>query len=535
MPPLTPFNITLAILWFIATVIDYAGYLYYWQLKWYRWDRFKDFLHSRQGQNFIFRKSFIMKSLFAIIIFFWPLNEILVIKQLIFVFFILDIIYLLGYKRSKKILKRPVMSAKATVILITAIIFEAFLVLYIRDWHGVLLLILLRLFTLGIIVRLIDLTTGLIKKYYFIKAKKKLVHYANLKVIGITGSYGKTTVKEMLYQMLSPKYKVIKTPRNINSDIGISKFILESDFTDTTIFIVEIGAYNNGDVALICDIVHPTIGVLTAINEQHLSLFGSIQNIQSTKYELLRALPKDGSAITNSDNPYCREYLDEIDAEVLTFGTEKEYHPTLLIEDIQTKPAGIYCKGTVHLEDEDVTREIQTQLQGEHNVYNLSACILVAMKCGMLRDEIVNRAEKLKNPERSLRVYDYGDTTIIDDSYNSNPDGFKAALQLLTKYPTNRKRIVITRGMLELGEKSDELHEKIGGEISFVADELIIITPDFIEPLRRGIVEKYRTMIHIKTDVNDLLMYMKSLKETDAVILIENRIPTAIKKEINQK
>ncbi len=535
LPPITPFNVTIAILWLVSTTIDYAGYLYYWQLKWYRWDRFKDFIHSRQGQDFLYRRSFMVRSLFAILIFFWPVNEVFMLKQAIMAFYILDLIYMLGYKRHKKLLRRPTMSPKALIILAAALSIESLIVLYIRDWHGVLLLLLLRLLTLSIIVRMVDVITGIIKKYYFIKAKNKLAQYKDLKVVGITGSYGKTTVKEMLFDMLSNKYNVIKTPRNVNSDIGISKFIISSDFKDADVFIVEMGAYNKGDIKLVCDIVKPSIGILTAINEQHLSLFGSIENIQSTKYELLRSLPKDGHAITNTDNPYCREFLHELESNIATFGTEEQYHPTLLITDIKTKKEGVFCTGVATWQGKEIHEAIQTKLHGEHNVSNLAATILAASRVGMMPDEIIAAAKKIENPERSLRIYDYGTTTIIDDSYNSNPDGFKAALEVLSKYPTERKRIVITRGMLELGERSDELHEQIGGEISFVADELVIITTDFIAPLRRGVVEKYHTTIKVKTEVNSLLTYIKSLKDTDAVILIENRVPAAVKKEITPK
>ena len=125
--------------------------------------------------------------------------------------------------------------------------------------------------------------------------------------------------------MLKDNFQVVKTPANINTDIGIARILLNNVTDKHNVFVVEMGAYNVGDLTEHCNIVHPEIGILTAISPQHLSLFGSIENIQKAKYELLRFLPKNGLAVTNSDNKYCREFLDEIKAKVLTFGFEEEF------------------------------------------------------------------------------------------------------------------------------------------------------------------------------------------------------------------
>ena len=124
---------------------------------------------------------------------------------------------------------------------------------------------------------------------------------------------------------------------------------------------------------------------------------------------------------------------------------------------------------------------------------NLAPCILAAEFLGLSDLEIERQVKTLVPPEAPLHVQSYGQSLIIDDSYNSNPNGFKSALDYLSTFPSHRRRIVVTRGMLELGEKSQEIHEKIGGEITFVADELILISRDFEAPLRRGVGTKYRT------------------------------------------
>ena len=147
----------------------------------------------------------------------------------------------------------------------------------------------------------------------YFKSDKQTAQYPDLTVIGITGSYGKSSVKEFLGHFLETEFSVIKTPRNTNTEIGVAQFVLASNFADKDVFIVEMGAYRPGEIKLICDMVRPSIGVLTVIAEQHLSLFGSIKNIQSAKYELLRSLPTNGFAVTNADNAYCTELLDTLD------------------------------------------------------------------------------------------------------------------------------------------------------------------------------------------------------------------------------
>ncbi|MFA6426840.1 MAG: UDP-N-acetylmuramoyl-tripeptide--D-alanyl-D-alanine ligase [Candidatus Magasanikbacteria bacterium] len=527
-------NITIAFFWVLSAFIDYSNLCYVWQLKWYRVDRFKDFLSTEQGKRFAFSYTIFWRSVAIFFFFLLPFDSVPTFKWILLFFYIIDFIHTcLGLYRRK--IKHPTFSLKAILIVAVSMIVEASWLLYSRDWYVLLFALILRFFIIAIVVFVLNTLTNLIKKYFFYRAEKKLRHFPGLTVIGITGSYGKTTVKEFLYQILSTKFKVVRTPKNVNSDIGISRFILSTDFEGVDVFIVEIGAYARGDVQLVCDIIHPKIGILTAINAQHLSLFGSLKNIQDTKYELLRSLPRDGLAITNSDNPYCIEYIHELDCRVETFGTEEENNPTCLITDIHTGPQGV--GGTVRFRkgSEIIEGSVETHLVGEHNALNVAPCLLVASFLGMHRKENMEAVRNLKNPENMLRIYSYGSTTIIDDSYNSNPDGFRAALFILSKYPSHRRRIVVTRGMLELGDLSNELHRQIGGEIAFIGDELVIITPDFIEPLTQGVGTKYNTEITIKTNPEKLVEYMKKFKSTDSVILLENRIPAVFKKELDQK
>ena len=531
----TLLNITIAILWFISASFDYAGLCYVWQLKWYRLDRFRDFLSTKRGKEFLSRYSLLYRGIIAIMVFFWPLNNIETLKYIIVIFFLTDL-SVNAYRFLERKVQRPQFSIKALLIILISMGIEATWLVLSKDWQILILALILRLFTVSIVVLILNVVTKIIKKIYIIRATKKMQQYKNLTVVGITGSYGKTSVKNFLSKILSNKFNVIKTPQNINSHFGIMRFILNNDFSDKDIFVAEIGADEIGDVKLICDIIKPKVGILTAINEQHMSLFGSIENTQTAKYEILRSLPDNGLAITNSDNKYCREFLHELKCEVPTFGVDEEFKPTLLIKDIKTNDEGVYCKAEITNKDGTADeREVQTKVYGEHNMMNLAPCTLVGLFFGMTRDEIIISDTDPQDMTRSLAPLQYGKSIILDDSYNSNPDGFKAALEVLNSYKSCQKRIVITRGMIELGDKSYEIHEKIGGEISFMADELIIITSDFVDPLKRGSVSsKFNLNIRIITEPKELLKYIKSLKETSSVILLENRVPQLIKDEIKQ-
>jgi UDP-N-acetylmuramoyl-tripeptide--D-alanyl-D-alanine ligase len=411
-------------------------------------------------------------------------------------------------------------------------ILEGALFVLTRDWVVLLVLLILRFFILTSVVYLFSFPTWALKRYYIAKAAKKMLRYPNMVVVGITGSYGKSSVKEFLAHFLSTTLRVEKTPKNINTEMGVARFILNTDFLNTDVFVVEMGAYRPGEIKLICDMVRPKIGILTVIAEQHLSLFGSIKNIQAAKYELLRSLPKDGFAVTNADNPYCTEFLDTLVVkEVETFGTEPDNAPDCLITDVETHDDGIICSGTYH----GKTGGIVAPVIGAHHVYNIAAASMVAVYLGVADNDIVEAAKTLPiDIQGSLKKYMYGKATILDDSYNSNPEGFKAALDVLKSVSHGKKTVVITRGMLELGGRSKELHEQIGGEVAFVADELVVISKDFFESLRRGAGSKYRTNVVLKENHDELVQYLRKLKEESVYVLLENRMPSAVIQELSQ-
>ncbi len=526
---ISPINILIGFLWFISALIDYADFCALWQLKEYRKDRFRDFLSTDQGRRYFFRFSLLYRFVGFLVALFWPINDASHLKTIFLIILTADVLFSAFRFFSRK-LKRPVFTSKALSIVGASLFAEALIFFIIRDWSLPIFLFLSRFFILTFFVGIFEFPTRFTKKIIIKKATEKMKRFPNMTVIGITGSYGKSSVKEFTAHLLSQKYTVIKTPKNINSEIGVAKFILSTNFSNADFFVVEMGAYRTGEIALVCAMVKPTIGILTAIAEQHLSLFGSIQNIQSAKYELLRSIPSNGMIITNADNHYCMEFLPTLSCQnIETFGTDEENHPTCLTTNIESTRLGTNFEGIYKGQKGKIT----TPVIGAHHAYNIAPAAILAIRFGLTGEQIAQGCATFPTDiHGSLHLFGYGKAHIIDDSYNSNPQGFKSALDVLSSFPSTKRRIVITRGMIELGEKSDELHEKIGEEIAFTADELVVITRDFFDSLKRGVGQKYRTQILLKEKPSELVEYLRILKQQDCVILLENRMPAQVYEEI---
>lgn len=516
-------NIVIFLLWFASAGLDYSEYIYLWQLKEYRLDRFKDFLSTVRGKNFIFSYKVFLRPFLLIFLTTGLLTlsvDIITALAIILSFDLLDSLIKIFFHHWR----RPKLTAKTILAIILAALLEMLILATAFKLAALLILAASRFLLSGLAVFILNSPSKFIKKYYYKQAARKIAGYKNLTVIGVTGSYGKTTVKNFLEQMLSAKFKVIKTPKNINTEIGIAKFILNTDFSQTDIFVVEMAAYKIGEIKIICEMAKPRLGILTAINEQHLPLFGSIKNTQTAKYELLRSLPADGLAIINSDNKYCREFIPELKCQVKTFGQLAEFRPNCLISGASVGADKLKFKATPGY-------EIETNIIGGHNAMNIAPVILTAGHLNFTKNEIEQGAKRFELPEATMQIINYGSSLVIDDSYNANPAGFAAALKFLAGYKTNGKKIVISRGMIELGQASFAAHKKIGKSIAEAADEFMIISPDSVSALKLGAGDSDLKITTIFEPAK-LFEYLKENKNQSNLILLEGRVPDIIKNEI---
>ena len=359
-----------------------------------------------------------------------------------------------------------------------------------------------------------------INKQYINQAKKTIKNMPNLIVIGVTGSYGKTSVKNFLGKLLSTKYNVLITPENYNTTLGVTKTIREKLRPIHQIFICEMGATKTGDIKEICDLVEPQHGIITSIGPQHLESFLNIENVIKTKFELSNSLPKDGMVFLNYDNTYIKEH--KIEKETISYGAENK-NVDYLAYNICTNQKGL----TFKMKDAEKNEyTFETKILGQHNITNIAGCIAIANKLGIPMNKLVAKVKSLEGVEHRLQLRESGKDLIIDDAYNSNPNGAKSALDTLNLF--SGVKIVITPGMIELGEKQYECNNTFGKQIAEIADYIILVGEKQTKPIYEGIASKNfnKENIIIVEDVKKAITIANNLQtEERKIILLENDLP----------
>lgn len=318
------------------------------------------------------------------------------------------------------------------------------------------------------------------KKFLIQKAKHKLRKFPHLQIFGITGSYGKTSVKEFLNTILQTKLRVLKTPENINTPLGISALIQKEDLSQYDVFLVEMGAYRRGDIKQVCDLVKPKFGILTGINEAHLERFENLKNTIKTKFELIESLPKEGKAFLNGEDKNVVENAEKFKA------VEQEIYSQKMAEDLKCNGNGM--EFVLKIDGEKIGFTVN--LLGKHNLTNLLAGILVARELGLTVAEIQKGVSKIQAVEHRLQpIVNPNGVIVIDDSYNGNPTGVQAAIEVLKLFQ-NKRKILITPGLVEMGQAKKSAHIEIGEALSQVCDLVILIKnsnlPYFLQGLQKG-------------------------------------------------
>ena len=292
-----------------------------------------------------------------------------------------------------------------------------------------------------------------VSRWYYNDAAKKLAEHKGLIVIGVTGSFGKTSTKNYLYRVLSEKYNVLMTPGNFNTTMGVVRTIRERLEPYHQVFIVEMGAKQVGDIKQICDLVHPSVGIVTAVGEMHLETFGSLENVRKTKFELLDSLPTDGYGVMNAESAGIASYKGgAFNCRVDSYGIDA-HRCDARAANISYTASGmefdfISASGSEHY---------KTHLLGENNVLNLCAALMVGEYLGVDARHRQQAVFKIQSVEHRLSLSRKGGLTILDDAYNSNPEGAAMALDVLGRMeiPEGARRIVITPGFVEMGSAQE--------------------------------------------------------------------------------
>lgn len=361
----------------------------------------------------------------------------------------------------------------------------------------------------------------LVFKYYENKAIKRLKEMSSLIKIGITGSYGKTSSKNVLNEILNQKYTSFATPKSFNTTYGLIN--ATNNYLDKfdNVFIAEMGACKKGDIKELCDLIKPKYGIITKIGPAHLETFKTLENVAKTKFELIESLPSDGIAVLNSDDSYQVNYKVKNNCETIWIGIENK--ADVMAKNISMSNTGMTFD--VYFSSNNDVISLKTSLLGRANIYNILSSIAVALKLGVSYEEIVKAISLLKPVEHRLELKKLGDITIIDDAFNSNPEGSKMALEVLGLM--NGKKIIVTPGMIELGDKQYELNKKFGEYISEVADEVILIGEKQTIPILDGLNEKHydKDHVYILNDVKKAFSLINEIKDKNTYVLLENDLP----------
>lgn len=364
-----------------------------------------------------------------------------------------------------------------------------------------------------------------INNWYVRDAARKLAAHKDLVIIGVTGSYGKTSTKNFLYRILSEKYNTLITPGNYNTTMGVVRTIREYLKPHHQVFIVEMGAKQTGDIKEICDLVHPTIGIVTSVGQMHLETFKTFGNIQRTKFELVRSLPSDGLGVINEDSEGIATYGDiPTGCRIARYGVKSSD------VDYRAENLSFSSSGT----DFDVNGvHFHTSLVGDCNILNILAAIAVGDALGVSARQQQIAVSKLQQVEHRLSVSVKGGMTILDDAYNSNPEGARMALDVLDrmKLPQGAKRIVVTPGFVELGSRQQEEDRLLGREAARVADILIIVNRYNREAILSGAREEGmpEDRIICADNLAQAVRSISTLASPGDAILYENDLPDTFK------
>lgn len=360
-----------------------------------------------------------------------------------------------------------------------------------------------------------------VNNYYINDAKRMLKEAGNILVIGVTGSYGKTSVKFFLNTLLREHFNVLVTPESFNTPMGVVRTIREHLNPMHEIFICEMGARYVGDIKELCDIVHPTHGIITSIGPQHLETFGDIERIKGTKFELADAIKGKGTLFLNGDNEYILDKSKNY--EDIVFYHAKQETNGYYAKDIKVSNLG--TEFTIVTPDNE-TEHFSMKLLGDINLVNVVGAIAVANTLGIELSELKIAVRRLEPVQHRLQLIERGNVTIIDDAFNSNPVGSKAAVEVLSQF--EGVRILITPGMVELGEKEEEYNKKFGEYAAGCCDNILLVNKKRAKPIEEGALEAGFDANKIKVfdRLEEAMQYAYAINEPGhKYILLENDLP----------
>lgn len=349
-------------------------------------------------------------------------------------------------------------------------------------------------------------------------------------IIAITGSFGKTSVKHILGHILENHAATLITPGSVNTEMGITRIIREKLTRQHKYFIVEMGAYGVGSIKRLCQLTPPKLSIITAIGKAHLERFKSVEGTAKAKYEIAESTIKNnGTVVINTSvlqHEYAKNFTNFHNDHFILCGEAGSFKAQNMKQTLE----GL----SFDLKLDSNSYPVLTPIYGSHHVENILLAIATAYKVGMSIEDIVFCLKSLPQVTHRLEVKNMSDYTIIDDAFNSNPEGFSSALTVLDCItPDNGKRILVTPGMVELGEDHDLEHLKLGKQAAKKTDITIVVYPKRIESFIKGFNEEGESQLIQMSSFKEAEKWIFENARKDDVILLENDLPDLYEDKIN--
>jgi UDP-N-acetylmuramoyl-tripeptide--D-alanyl-D-alanine ligase len=365
-----------------------------------------------------------------------------------------------------------------------------------------------------------------IYRHFLGEADRRMRAYPG-RVIGITGSYGKTTTKFITAALLAAKYRVLKTPDGVNTSMGIARIIREELSDEQEIFVVEVAAYAPGEIREVCEILRPALGILTSVGVQHLERFRTQARIAEAKYELLASLRAGGTAILNADDPVCLELAGRarLDGKRVVLYGMGGTSDDLAIRGVDIT---VSARGTSFrvLTGQGASAAYETHLLGRWNLSNILAGIAAALEWGVPLEAMREAVAALRPAPRRLEVREEGGIVKILDVANANPLGAQMALEVLAQFEGG-SRILITPGMVELGPIEAEENRRLGHSAAAVCDYVVLVGPEQTRPIRDGLADRGFPpgRVLIARNADEVAEHLAGVVRPGDILLYENRLP----------
>jgi len=365
---------------------------------------------------------------------------------------------------------------------------------------------------------------GAIQKGFKQQARRRLQARPDLSVVGITGSYGKTSTKFILAELLRQKYNVYATPSSYNTPMGLCLAVNEHLKPEHQVLVLEYGIRYPGDMDELCDIAAPDTSVVTTVGVAHLETMGTQDNIAAEKGKLVARTASDGPAVLNVDDERVAAMAERAQGPVWRVSTEENPDADITAANIEYDMNGTSFDVT---DDTGTAASFQTQLLGRHNVLNVLLSVAVGRSMGLRLRQMAHAARRLEPVEHRLQLREQGDVTIIDDAFNSNPVGARNAVEILSEMGEGR-RVIVTPGMIELGDRQWEENEALG---QFIAqhdlDLVVLVGEDQTAPIREGLsaAQFPDERVRVFGSLSEAQNFLKRYLEAGDVVLYENDLP----------